>query len=86
MLAAQEYVGLQISVTTLCGLGATQGCGKREVSWGDMRVQRDSPSNNFATVAKRAVKPTLGTEVEGTFGAPGARKAAECPPRDLPPG
>ena len=30
--------------------------------------------------AKRAVKRTLGTEVEVTFRTPGARKAAECPP------
>src|ERR1700733_8738835 len=60
--------------------GRYSGQCKREVSWGDMRVQRDSPPNNFATVAKRAVKPTLGTEVEVTFGTPGARKAAESPP------
>ena len=54
--------------------GRYSGQCKREVSWGDMRVQRDRPPNNFAT------------EVEVTFGTPGARKAAECPPGICRPG
>ena len=66
--------------------GRYSGQCKREVSWGDMRVQRDSPPNNFATVAKRAVKPTLGTEVESDLCDAWSSESGRMAPRDLPPG